>query len=1286
MVEDQRIYSTDQKHELLGQPIAHQAGKRNALVSTTDGDLFVFVFVFIYFGSAKQANTSQTMFSRKRMLFRSSIVCTGATAALRRGGTALTATTAAAPAPGARLAAATAVRWASSLVKDTASPLTQQRRFVESTDGRSSASVVIVDPALASKERDRMAREMLSRNLPRPQAEERTVVTLKGLEYTVPYTLRFVVEGTVGAKDAEAKAGKVLQGAFDMVNQYLNTFNPNSEVSLVNMMPVGEKHVMSEHLRRVMECSVRVYKSSGTCFDPATAPLVERLRSMMKAEDNADTLTLTEQEVERFSLPQSFDINIEEGTIARKHERAKLDLGGVNKGYTVDCVVEGLNAAGLPDVMFEWGGDCRASGVNYTHQPWAIAIARPLTLAEVVQRAKGEKVESSEGPSLLRVMYLNDEAVCTSGDYENVEYCPKYGVRGTIFDWKKKELLEPVESELAQVSVKCYSAMYADALATASLIKRDISKVRYMLEEWRYSRNRVTNYTAYTRENERVARMYEIAKEDGETRENRIAGSLPSRVVIVGGGLAGLSAAIEAAACGAQVIVLEKESKLGGNSAKATSGINGWGTRAQALQDVHDGGKYFERDTYLSGLGGTTDPGLASTLSVKSGDAISWLSSLGIPLTVLSQLGGHSRKRTHRAPDKADGTPVPIGFTIMRALEHHIRTKLANRVTIMENTAVTALLNESKGLPDGGREVKVTGVSYVKANDASASPMKLTADAVILATGGFSNDRMSQSLLREFAPQLSGFPTTNGPWATGDGVKLARRLGATLVDMDKVQLHPTGLIDPKDPANTTKYLGPEALRGSGGVLLNKRGERFINELELRSVVSNAIIGQDDEYPGSNGSKFAFCVLNNAAAKLFGVNALKFYADTLGVFQRVEDVEMLAQLIGCDFQTLYKTLEEYESSCKAKTVCPLTGRFVYPCVVGPQGPFYVAFVTPSIHYTMGGCLISPSAEILHEHHSANILENQSPILGLFGAGEVTGGVHGKNRLGGNSLLECVVFGRIAGDRAATILQKQALALSKDKWTSVVVRESRCGEQFGAGSRVLRFNLPGALQRSGLHLGEFVAIRGEWDGQKLIGYYSPITLPDERGTISILARGNKGTLREWISAMRPGDSVEIKCGGGLRIDHNVEKKQFIFRKQVIRQFALIAGGSGVAPMLQILRAALSHPYVDKTESVRLLYAAEEYEELTYRDTLRRYAKEYPDKFAYEFVLSNPPEGWTGGVGFVDRESMQKTLQQPSNDLLVAICGPPAMQRAVKNELLMMGYNKALVHTIDDDMQST
>ncbi|KAG8343427.1 putative NADH-dependent fumarate reductase [Trypanosoma vivax] len=1154
-----------------------------------------------------------------------------------------------------------------------------QARFVSTgSDAVSGASVVITDPQRTAKERDQAAVEMLMANSD-PSHNAPSTIKLKDVKFTVPYCLTVVLRKSSSAADTERTALAVLTDAFDMVNQHLNHFNPNSEVSLVNDLAVGIKHQMSDHLRLVMECCIRVYRSSGELFDPATGPLIEFFRKSTRNLECSDTIPC--DDLELYSLPRSFDVNLGDGTISRRHPKARLDLGGLNKGYTVDYVVERLRAAGLSDLMFEWGGDIRASGRNVNGQPWAVGIARPPSVESVVLRAKEGRSATGEAetpPPFLCAVQLDNEAICTSGDYENVINDPKHGVVCSIFDWGSKKLLSPSDGGLAQVSVKCYNAMFADALATACLVKRDPARVRQMLDGWRFSRNCVTNYVAYTRQGERVAHMHEIAQESRELRRLRISGSLPARVIVVGGGLAGLSAAIEAAGCGAQVILLEKEKKLGGNSAKATSGINGWGTRAQLERDVQDGGKYFERDTYKSGLKGCTDPALVKTLSVKSADAINWLVSLGVPLTVLSQLGGHSHMRTHRAPDTADGTPVPIGYTIMKTLENHIRKNLKDRVTVMTGVSVIELLEETELMPGGRREVRVTGVVIARPGE-NEEPMKLPADAVVLATGGFSNDKTADSLLREYAPHLSNYPTTNGSWATGDGVKLARRLGAKLVDMDKIQLHPTGLVDPNDPANPTKFLGPEALRGSGGILLNKLGKRFVNELDLRSVVSNAILRQKNEYPGSNGSYFAYCVLNAEATKLFGVNSLNFYEKQLGLFQRVENVTELAQLIGCEETVLQETLENYNECSTAKVRCPHTDKVVYPCALGPQGPYSVAFVTPSIHYTMGGCLISPAAEVLREEDSFSILENHRPIRGLFGAGEVTGGVHGGNRLGGNSLLECVVFGKIAGDRAATILQKHEVALSRNDWTSVVVRETRSGEQFGIGSCVLRFNLPGAVQRSGLKLGEFVAIRGEWDGQQLLGYYSPITLPDDLGTISLLVRGDKGTLREWISALRPGDSVEIKACGGLCIEQDPENERLLFRNKVIRKFGLIAGGTGVAPMLQIIRAAFQKPYASTIDSVRLIYASEDFESLTYRKILADYAEKNRDKFACRYVLNNPPEGWTEGVGFISRKSLQSTLQPPSDDLLVAICGPQVMQRSVKTELLDMGYDPELVQTV-------
>ena len=497
-----------------------------------------------------------------------------------------------------------------------------------------------------------------------------------------------------------------------------------------------------------------------------------------------------------------------------------------------------------------------------------------------------------------------------------------------------------------------------------------------------------------------------LAQSPTPTNMSRAASTL-GRVVIVGSGLAGQSAAIQAARDGArEVVIIEKEPRMGGNSAKATSGINGWGTQVQKAAGIQDSGELFENDTFLSGKGGHCQPALVKTLSNHSAEAVEWLTSFGVPLTVLSQLGGASRKRCHRTPDKPDGTPMPVGFTIVKTLENYIRTNLSDKVRIETSARFISLLREP-----GGESHAVHGITYAqKGENGVEQTHELLADAVILATGGFSNDHTSNSLLKQYAPQLSNYPTTNGVWATGDGVKAARELGVALIDMDKVQLHPTGLLNPKDPNAKTVFLGPEALRGSGGILLNKKGERFVNELDLRSVVSQAIIAQDNVFPGSESRRYAFCVMNEAAAVTFGRASLNFYWKKMGLFLEAADVASLADLIGCSVETLNNTLNEYEKlSADGQHPCPLTGKKVFPNVLGAKGPFYVAYVTPSIHYTMGGCLISPSAEILNEQ--------LVPIRGLYGAGEVTGGVHGGNRLGGNSLLECVVFGRIAGSAVA-----------------------------------------------------------------------------------------------------------------------------------------------------------------------------------------------------------------------------------------------------------------------------
>jgi len=1148
------------------------------------------------------------------------------------------------------------------------------------TNAATSASVVVVDAKSAAEERDMRAREALAREATAPPA----LVSLSGIAHTIPYALTVVTtqEKYDGARHT---IEEVLRAKLDDCHAHLNEWNPESEVSRINALPVGQELEISKMLLQVFDAAARVTRTSGGAFDIGAAPIVEKLIQLRQSLGQVDGPLTTAQRAEvnetlaYSSFVNGFHLDRARRVIKRNHPGAKIFLGGINKGYTVDAVIDALRAAGFNDALLEWGGDVRGSGRNHHGHLWRVGILAPPTLKQLAA-GDSKTYRDPDTRRYIRVCTLDNEALATSGDYESRLGANSLVTR--IFNNKAGDLVIASDHHIGQASVKSTSCMIADALATVSIIKRDFNLARWHIDAWRYARDAATDFTFFMRDQERMAVMHEIARETADMKAARVANALPARVVVIGGGLAGCSAAIEAARCGASVVLLEKTARLGGNSAKATSGMNGWGTTSQGNLDISDDGRFFERDTFKSGDGGTCDTGLVKTLSVKSAESVHWvMRETGLSLTTIAQLGGHSRPRTHRAPNLPDGTPVPIGYSIMSRLAKKIQTEFHDRIKVMTSTVAVELLHTKHDEYDGSTRLTVTGVKY--RDEATKAEATLTADSVILTTGGFGNDHTRNSLLQEFAPDLAAVPTTNGDFATGDGVKMARDLGVALIDMDKVQLHPTGLIDPKAPNAKTKFLGPEALRGSGGILVNRRGKRFTNELGLRSVVSKAVNDQNDEYPGSDGCRYACCILNAAAVKLFGAAQLNFYKDKQGLFKDAADVAALAEIVGCDEATLRETLEAYGKASKAGR-CNETKKTVFPCVIDATGPFVVAFITPSIHYTMGGVAINPAAEVQLVDHSrahGELFGKRRSILGLFAAGEVTAGVHGANRLGGNSLLECVVYGRIAGDRAATILQRSEAALSEHVWTPVVLREVREGTGFGRGSVVLRFNMPGAMQMTGLKLGQFVAIRGDWDGQQLVGYYSPITLPNERGVIGLLARKDKGSLREWITALRPGDAVYMKACPGIAIERVPERAELIFEGQRIRKFGFVAGGTGIAPMLQIIRAATKRPYAAAIETMRLIYAAETEEELTYEKVLLDFERSAQGKFKATYVLNDPPPGWTRGVGFVDAPLLQATMPQPADDVLILICGPPVMQNAVMRAFVKMGHNPNRVRTVDD-----
>ena len=311
------------------------------------------------------------------------------------------------------------------------------------------------------------------------------------------------------------------------------------------------------------------------------------------------------------------------------------------------------------------------------------------------------------------------------------------------------------------------------------------------------------------------AAPFEVAPESAAAAE-KTAETLDCDVVIVGAGGAGLTAAVRATQAGAKVLVLEKMPFVGGNSLKASGGMNCADTKFQAALDITDSGvPQFIEDT-MNGGHGINDLALVTTMAENSAEAVDWLESIGAPLPKVAATGGTVHKYLH-SPE--DGSPV--GEYLVAKLDEEAKK---NGIEVMLNTTATEILM------DGGAAVGV------KANDA-AHEYTINAKAVVLATGGFG---ANFDLMCSFNPSLANAVTTNHPGATGDGILMAEAVGAATVDMDQIQLHPTVY-------QATSMLVSEKMRSLGAILVNQNGVRFTNDLATRDAVSNAELEQPGGY-------------------------------------------------------------------------------------------------------------------------------------------------------------------------------------------------------------------------------------------------------------------------------------------------------------------------------------------------------------------------------------------------------------------------------------------------------
>ncbi len=438
--------------------------------------------------------------------------------------------------------------------------------------------------------------------------------------------------------------------------------------------------------------------------------------------------------------------------------------------------------------------------------------------------------------------------------------------------------------------------------------------------------------------------------------------------VIVGSGGTGLTAAIQAHELGLDVAVFEKNVELGGNTNRASSGMNAAETNVQLHHGVIDNVADFYRETYKDG-GKLNDKDMLGYFVYHSAPAISWLADHGIKLDDITVTGGMSKKRTHRPASMA-----PIGGFLVKSL---LNVAAQQNIPVFNETKVDQLLQDATG--------RVNGIKL----SLDGHSQEVKAKAVILATGGFG---ASKAYMKRYRPDLIDYKTTNQPGATGDGLELAEGVGAELMQMDLIQVHPTVQQD-----NPHVYLIGEAVRGEGAILVNAQGQRFVNELNTRKIVSNAITALPEQS--------AYLIFDQGIRDR--VKAIEFY-DKTGLVEHGDTIEALAQTLKMDPTVLKQTVSDWNQAVQDQNDEQF-GRTTGMERDISQPGFFAIHIAPAIHYTMGG---------LHIDSKTHVLDGNGDVIeGLYAAGEVAGGLHGNNRVGGNSIAETIIFGRQAGLQVA-----------------------------------------------------------------------------------------------------------------------------------------------------------------------------------------------------------------------------------------------------------------------------
>ena len=462
--------------------------------------------------------------------------------------------------------------------------------------------------------------------------------------------------------------------------------------------------------------------------------------------------------------------------------------------------------------------------------------------------------------------------------------------------------------------------------------------------------------------------------------------TLQGDVVVIGGGGAGLAAAISANQNGAKVVILEKMGFLGGSTNVSEGALNAPDPQRQGPQGIDDSVQKFYDQT-MKGGHNVGNPELVKHLCEGAYPAVEWLESIGVKFK--DEVGTATGALWQRSHYPA----TPSGNSYIRVFEKYIAEH--PNVQVITDIEAKDVLKDADG--------RVTGV-LAKHNKTGRYTLFKAEKGVIIATGGFgANVKLRQEVntgvFKDYDLGKSIGCTNFQKSAQGSGILMGKEVGANVIGMADIQVHPCG----------TPGTGlMEMIRTSGRnrVFINTDGNRFVNEGAARDVLAKAIFAQKDS---------TYYVL---------VNHLRYPSLTwvdrngarvgdmidLGRVVAADTLEELAAKLKMPVENLKGSIDTYNAVVRGEKKDPL--GFVAnnkADKVMTEGPWYACQKVPTVHHTMGGLQINADAQVLDV--------NGKVIPGLYAAGETTGGIHGSNRLGGNAIADCMVFGRTAGTNAA-----------------------------------------------------------------------------------------------------------------------------------------------------------------------------------------------------------------------------------------------------------------------------